>query len=121
MMHNIVDQIDGAWTAASPLHSGDVRVHDNAKGEPREGCNGQNGHAEHRSAGSRAIVTARDFMVLRIPSHELSEAEREDVESTVQEARQVTEEWSRTGGVWVEHEKRRSWIGHGPAPREGTV
>lgn len=119
MMHNIIDQIDEAWTAALPPSSGDIHVH--AKGEPEEGVNGQNGHAGEASAGPRAIVTARDFMVLRIPSHELSEAEREDVESTVQQARHVTEEWSRTGGVWVELEKRRSWVGHGPAPDQGIA
>jgi hypothetical protein len=55
-------------------------------------------------------------MVLRIPSHELSTDEVEMVDRTVQEARKVTREWSERGGVWVEGDKGRHWVGHVQAP-----
>lgn len=68
---------------------------------------------------ARATVPARDFMIMSVPSHELSEGEREKIGLHLKEMKEVTARWQRQGGVYVPAGKGSRWIGIDPEPKDG--
>ncbi|KAK8854758.1 hypothetical protein IAR55_003497 [Kwoniella newhampshirensis] len=70
----------------------------------------------------RSAVPARDFMVMRVPGHELSESESDDVRCYKRNAREVNRSWTEYGGVWLKREgEGRVWIGVGTPDESATV
>ena len=63
-------------------------------------------HATYKMA-----VAGRDFMVIRIPSHELSDSEAMEMVGAANEARTVIGEWEMRGGLWVNDGATRRWVG----------
>lgn len=56
-------------------------------------------------------VPARDFMVVRVPSHEVTDHERETLHNARREIIEVMKSWADHGGAWVEEEGQRRWVG----------
>ncbi|WVR00023.1 hypothetical protein IAU59_007165 [Kwoniella sp. CBS 9459] len=131
ILQSIADQITDVWTGitrARPGPQGDVNRNGNGFGEtsqdshhtrfpsesPDQADNGDGAGNEDPVEGDqdrdeeqprdivRMAITARDFMVLNIPSHELSKREEEDIRRYKDEADRVTKEWSEKGGMWVQ-------------------
>lgn len=78
---------------------------------------------EHAVAGPemhtvRLAVASRDFMVVRVPSHELSASEMETMRAARKETVQVMQSWADDGGVWVGEGEERRWVGVNPAPTD---
>ena len=72
------------------------------------------GDTRHLSVTSSPLsmaIPARDFMIFRIPEHELSDGAAEEVRLAGEEARRVTREWEEHGGLWVGAGEDRRWIG----------
>lgn len=65
---------------------------------------------------TRSCIAARDFMVLRIPSHELDSGEREELRTARQEAQEVMRSWADHAGAWVQEGSARRWVGLDGAP-----
>ena len=112
MMHDITDQIDEAWTDHVTSHrNGQTAGLDTSE-------------TAERQDKTRSIVTARDFMIMRIPAHELSPEEAEEIRRAKVEGDRVTEEWAERGGVWVDGSETAGasldgqgrWVGYGPQP-----
>ena len=104
ILQSLADQITEIWHAP-----GDHSTH---------GANGTNGASDSepvRTNGARAIP-ARDFMYIRVPSHELSESEIEEAEKAREEAERIMAGWKADGGVWMDEEGGRRWIGAEDAP-----
>ncbi|WVF72824.1 hypothetical protein IAT40_007642 [Kwoniella sp. CBS 6097] len=150
ILQSIADQITDVWTSGSgsaaakadgnveppknthtrfPSESPNI---ENDHSTPINGSeniqeNGKNGDADNTQSDSaskgdsvRQAITARDFMVLNIPSHELSKREEDDIRRYKEEADRVTKEWSEKGGLWVHHhgvdgkgkgQGKRVWLG----------
>ncbi|WVW85597.1 hypothetical protein I302_107635 [Kwoniella bestiolae CBS 10118] len=72
------------------------------------------------SNGERMAIPSRDFMSLRIPSHELSNIEVDDIRRYKEEVDRVMGSWKEYGGVWVDLPKEigRIWLGVEPAPTD---
>ncbi|WRT68420.1 uncharacterized protein IL334_005396 [Kwoniella shivajii] len=64
----------------------------------------------------RMAIPSRDFMVLRIPGHELSQSEQEEIRTYRDGLEQVMESWKTHGGAWVTRAVGRIWLGVDPAP-----
>ncbi|ORY35568.1 beta-lactamase-like protein [Naematelia encephala] len=64
----------------------------------------------------KMAVPARDLMVIRVPAHELTEAEAEEAASAKKEMDEVGNSWSELGGVWAQQAEEMRWIGVEPAP-----
>ena len=71
----------------------------------------------------KMAVAARDFMVIRIPSHELTDSEVVEMEGAADEARMVIAVWEVIGGLWVGDGTARhhAWIHLGGADREAKI
>ena len=91
-MQSLADQITAVWTG-------------------RGLANGANGMSQTRG---RAIP-ARDFMVVRVPSHELSDLEIQEVERAGAEAERIMSDWQEYGGTWLE-DGQKTWLGVEPPP-----
>ena len=78
---------------------------------------GTRGEETTNAARPRMIVAARDFMVVRIPSHELSEIEVKNVIRAQDEAESVMSQWRENGGLWVDDEEKR-WVGVEPPSQQ---
>ncbi|WWC90691.1 uncharacterized protein L201_005628 [Kwoniella dendrophila CBS 6074] len=75
------------------------------------------------SGKSRMAIPARDFMTIRIPSHDLSEQEAEEIKKYKEEVDQVNKSWKDHGGIWLPKETGKIWLGVNPPPistEEGT-
>ncbi|WWC71545.1 uncharacterized protein I206_105503 [Kwoniella pini CBS 10737] len=59
----------------------------------------------------RMAIPSRDFMTLRIPSHELSESEQEEIKTYRNEVEHVMRSWKENGGVWIPKENGKIWLG----------
>ncbi|BEI90775.1 uncharacterized protein CcaverHIS019_0308450 [Cutaneotrichosporon cavernicola] len=86
--------------------------------------NGPNCH-DHALQGPephliKLAVAARDFMVLRVPSHELSESEVEAMRGAREDSVSVMRSWSCDGGAWVGEGGEWHWIGVDPPPAMGN-
>lgn len=78
--------------------------------------NGANG--EHKKY-LKLAVPARDFMVLRVPQHELTPAEIEDLQDAEKEIAHVMKSWAEDGGAYVEDpDGKRRWVGVEPEPKD---
>lgn len=60
-------------------------------------------------------------MVIRIPSHELSESEHQTMREAREEIVHVVRSWANHAGVWVEREGRKDWVGYELAPEDEEV
>ncbi|KLT40699.1 hypothetical protein CC85DRAFT_287213 [Cutaneotrichosporon oleaginosum] len=97
IMQSLVNQISAIWNGPS--------CHDHALQGPEPHL-------------IKLAVAARDFMVLRVPSHELSESEVDAMRAAREDAVSVMKSWSCDGGAWVGEDHERRWVGVDPAPRE---
>lgn len=59
----------------------------------------------------RLAVPSRDFMVLRVPSHELSDAEVATMRESRREIVEVMQSWADDGGAWVWEDGVKRWVG----------
>lgn len=81
-------------------------------------------HAAHEENGEKRnylklAVPARDFMVLRVPQHELTPAEIEDLQDAEKEIAAVMKSWAEDGGAYVEDpDGKRRWVGVEPEPKD---
>ncbi|KAI9637497.1 beta-lactamase-like protein [Dioszegia hungarica] len=66
----------------------------------------------------RQCVPARDFMVVRIPGHELDEVEVDEQGEMGREVKEVMASWAEDGGAWVKEGKEKRWVGVSEAPGE---
>ncbi|WVQ81846.1 hypothetical protein IAT38_003973 [Cryptococcus sp. DSM 104549] len=75
-----------------------------------------NGPAPSQQTGSTGLVVpARDFMHIRIPAHDLTAGEKEDVKRYKTAADAVAAEWGQHDGIWLRSKTgERRWIGTGP-------
>ncbi|OCF39038.1 ribonuclease Z [Kwoniella heveanensis CBS 569] len=105
-----------------PDANGHAQVNTNEKNDEEKSGHALPGESKSQahssSASVRQAITARDFMVLNIPSHELSKREEDDIRRYKEEADRVTKEWSEKGGMWVSHggggkgdQGKRVWLG----------
>jgi len=62
-------------------------------------------------------IPARDFMVVRVLSHELTDSEKDEAEKARIEAEVVLQSWKADGGAWLEEENERHWVGVEAAPQ----
>jgi ribonuclease Z len=94
-MQSMADQITAVWSR---------RI---------DGVNGLNGHLSDPAARKRErrTIAARDFMVVRLPAHELTDIERAESDARAREAAAVMASWEEHGGVWVGEEGQQVWIG----------
>lgn len=53
------------------------------------------------------VSTARDYMIVRVPAHELSESEEQGLSEYQNESERVRLEWEAKGGLYVGNE----WVG----------
>ncbi|WVR07503.1 hypothetical protein IAU60_004545 [Kwoniella sp. DSM 27419] len=92
IMQSIADQITAIWTAETEAHGA---------------------HGEGSASGQveRLAVTARDFMMIHVPAHELSHREQEDIKAYKREAGRVTRQWAEHGGIQVEQQGKKVWLG----------
>ncbi|WWC93802.1 hypothetical protein V866_000638 [Kwoniella sp. B9012] len=69
----------------------------------------------------RMAIPSRDFMSVRVPSHEISDIEQDDIRRYREELNGVMGSWKECGGVWVDLPKEvgRIWLGVEPAPSIG--
>jgi ribonuclease Z len=66
---------------------------------------------------ARSAITARDFMVLRVPAHELVHSEADGMVKANNESAEVMATWEKYGGVWVPTgDAGRRWVGVDPEP-----
>ncbi len=79
ILNSIAEQVDNSWNDTS---------HDAIPGT--------------NAASFRRAIPARDFMVIRIPEHEVTEVEAEGIRRAAEEADRVVSEWEYYGGLWVE-------------------
>lgn len=56
-------------------------------------------------------VASRDFMVLRVPSHELGDAEIATARERRGEIVEVMRSWADEGGAWVWEDGEKRWVG----------
>jgi len=87
-MQSLADQITAVWT---------------------EGGSGT--ETNGTSTARYRAIPARDFMVVRVPSHELSDLEVKDIERAETEADRVLSDWQEHGGTWVLENGQRRWVG----------
>jgi ribonuclease Z len=59
----------------------------------------------------KQAIPARDFMIYRIPAHELTTAEEEEMSSFGKETSGVMESFEKEGGVWVGCGENKEWLG----------
>lgn len=87
-----------------------------ACGEPNGGPLG----AEHPACDYlKLCVPSRDYMVMRVPAHELTKAEIEDLKEVEKENAAVMKSWAEDGGAYVvDLDGRRRWVGIEPEPKE---
>jgi ribonuclease Z len=71
------------------------------------------GPEQHRV---RLAVPARDFMVVRVPSHELTDSELEAMHAAREEIVEVTRSWACFAGAYVGTGEERRWVGYEPEP-----
>ncbi|GMK53605.1 hypothetical protein CspeluHIS016_0101910 [Cutaneotrichosporon spelunceum] len=90
IMQSLVNQISAIWNGPS--------CHDHALQGPEPHL-------------VKLAVATRDFMVLRVPSHELSESEVEVMRAAREDAVRVMKSWSCDGGAWVSEGGEWRWIG----------
>lgn len=90
IMQNIADQVNEVW----------------------------NGNDEGEGEEQRQCVPARDFMIVRIPGHELDEVEVDEQREMGREVREVMASWAEDGGAWVKEGKEKRWVGVSEAPGE---
>ena len=58
-------------------------------------------------------------MVLRVPQHELTPAEIEDLQDAEKEIAAVMKSWAEDGGAYVEDpDGKRRWVGVEPEPKD---
>jgi ribonuclease Z len=100
-MQSMTDQIDAVWKGPER----NPQEADNS--DPSSGASG----LSHKTADARRSVAARDFMVVRVPSHELSPIEEEEGSKLAEEAGRVMQEWKAHGGVWLEDARVKRWVG----------
>ena len=53
------------------------------------------------------VSTARDYMIVRVPAHELTESEEHALSDYQEESERVRLEWEAKGGLYVCNE----WVG----------
>lgn len=102
MLQSLVDQID------------EVRKVPSA-GENLPGI--EMGESDRPEDAWGITILSRDFMILRVPAHELSPAERDEIERVRAERDEVMGSWAQFGGVWVDEQGGKRWIGVDPEPR----
>ena len=98
ILQALADQITAVWTGKS---------------------NDTNDEDADKTTGVDALaraIPARDFMVCRVPAHELVDVEKEEAEKAKQESEKVMEGWMAEGGVWLEENGEKRWIGAESAP-----
>jgi ribonuclease Z len=66
----------------------------------------------------RLAVPARDFMVIRVPSHELTDSELVAMHAARTEIVQVVRSWACYDGAYAGEGAARRWIGYEPAPAD---
>lgn len=82
------------------------------------GINGENGENGQKKEYLKMAVPARDFMVLRVPQHELTANEIEDLQDAEKEIAVVMKSWAEDGGAYVEDsDGKRRWVGVDPEPK----
>ncbi|WWC63315.1 uncharacterized protein I303_105915 [Kwoniella dejecticola CBS 10117] len=93
IMQSLADQITDIWTSQTDQSDG-------------QGV-GEEDKVE------RMAIPSRDFMNIRIPSHELSEGEQEEIKAYRLEVQEVMISWKDNGGVWVprDRDEGRVWLG----------
>jgi ribonuclease Z len=64
-----------------------------------------------------ATVLARDFMIVQVPGHEITDGERSIVDAHLKESAEVAKAWQESGGVYVESGRGKEWIGLDPEPK----
>lgn len=98
MMQSLADQINTIWNAAA-----------------NDGPAGPSSSASKEHY--RMAIPARDYMVLRVPSHDLSPDEIQDQDRHRREAEWVMRSFAELGGIWYEVEgEPRRWVGVEPEP-----
>lgn len=100
IMQSLVNQISAVWNGPS--------CHDHAVEGPERHL-------------TKLAIAARDFMVVRVPSHELSVFEMETLRAARKETVHVMKSWADDGGVWVGEGSERRWVGIDPAPADGGL
>jgi hypothetical protein len=104
-MQNIADQVNELWN--EPIITLDASISAVTQaGGPKKG------------EVERQCIPARDFMVLRLTSHELDEAEVDEHGEVDRDVRAVMASWAEDGGAWVTEgpEAKQRWVGVGDAP-----
>jgi len=64
----------------------------------------------------RLAVASRDFMVIRVPSHELTDSELAALHDHRTEIVEVVRSWADHAGAWVTEDGKRRWVGYEPEP-----
>ena len=98
ILQALADQITAVWTGKS---------------------NDTNDEDADKTTGVDALaraIPARDFMVCRVPAHELVDVEKEEAKKAKQESEKVMEGWMAEGGVWLEENGEKRWIGAESTP-----
>ncbi|RXK41148.1 hypothetical protein M231_01551 [Tremella mesenterica] len=104
ILQSVTDQIDEVWDGpAFPLSLSTYPSID-----PYTQVLSPN---SQRSSSGRKSIATRDFMILPVPSHELSESEMSTIALVEGEGREVMTEWRERGGVWMGQGTERRWVG----------
>jgi ribonuclease Z len=73
--------------------------------------------SDQAGLSERSAITARDFMVLRVPAHELVQSEADEMAKAKSESADVMRMWEEYGGLWVQTpDAGRRWVGVDPEP-----
>lgn len=103
-MQSLADQVTAVWareTQSLPTSNGT-----------------ENGTVSQHAKAIRRTIAARDFMIVRLPAHELTEIEQEDQAVRAKEAGEVLQNWQDHGGAWLDKDGTKEWIGVDGPPGE---
>jgi hypothetical protein len=122
-MQSLANQINTIWSAAessskTPWADSKQMVNEKEDQVDRPDTPAASSSGEAESV--RMAVPARDFMVYRVPAHELTTNEIIEMKDFSREVKDIEEKWRKAGGVYVKQdtgdESGNRWVGIDPAP-----